>query len=129
MIRKNHQPFRVQAGVFYTYSAPGSEGGTTTYTGDLVNTRVAVEYLVDDETGFGYGLELVTLHGLTWRADGHAINRGGQSGFTFIGVEPTVQWRFGKSNFVGAAGVLLPVAGHHAVGATGARKQRASRPG
>ena len=113
MIRKNLQPFRIQAGVFYTYSAPGAEGRETTYTGDLINTRVALEYIADDATGLGYGLELVTLHGLTWRADGHAINRGGTSGFSYVGVEPTLQWRFGDSNFVGAAGVLLPVAGQN----------------
>jgi hypothetical protein len=29
MVRKNLRPFRIQAGVFYTYSAPGSEGKET----------------------------------------------------------------------------------------------------
>lgn len=114
MVRKNFQPFRIQAGVFYTYAAPGSEGRETTYTGDLVNTRVAFEHILDDTRGFGYGVELVTLHGLTWRADGHEINRGQKSGFSIIGVEPTVQWRFGDTNFVGAAGVLFTVAGQNA---------------
>jgi hypothetical protein len=115
MVRKNICPFRIQAGAFYTYAAPGSEGGETTYTGDLVNTRVALEYIANDATGLGFGLELVTLHGLTWRADGHSINRGEQSGFTFIGVEPTIQWRFGTTNFVGAAGVLLLIAGQNTI--------------
>ena len=114
MVRKNIKPFRVQAGVFYTYAAPGSEGSQTTYTGDLVNTRVSFEHILDDKRGFGYGVELVTLHGLTWRADGHDINRGQRSGFSIIGVEPTVQWRFGDTNFVGAAGVLFTVAGQNA---------------
>lgn len=114
MVRKNFQPFRMQAGVFYTYGAPGTEGKETTYTGDLVNTRVAFEHILDDTRGFGYGLELVTLHGLTWRADGHEINRGQRSGFSIIGVEPTVQWRFGDTNFVGAVGVLFTVAGQNA---------------
>lgn len=114
MIRKNLKPYRFQAGVFYTYSAPGSEGAQTTYTGDLVNTRVSFEHILDDKRGFGYGLELVTLHGLTWRADGHDINRGQRSGFSIIGVEPTVQWRFGDTDFVGAAGVLFTVAGQNA---------------
>lgn len=45
MARKNIRPFRIQAGVFYTYAAPGSEGNETTYTGDLVNTRVAFEHI------------------------------------------------------------------------------------
>ena len=114
MVRKNLKPYRWQAGVFYTYSAPGSQGGDTTYTGDLVNTRVSFEHILDDARGFGYGLELVTLHGLTWRADGHEINQGQRSGFSIIGLEPTVQWRFGDTNFVGGAGVLFTVAGQNA---------------
>lgn len=114
MIRKNLQPFRFQAGVFYTYAAPGSQGQQTTYTGDLVNTRVSFEHIVDDKSGFGYGLELVTLHGLTWRADGHRINQGQQNGFSVIGVEPTIQWRFWDTNFVGAFGVLFTGAGQNA---------------
>ncbi len=115
MFRKNLQPFRFQAGVFYTYAAPGSEGSQTTYTGDVVNTRVTFEHILDDKKGFGYGLELVTLHGLTWRADGHTINRGQQNGFSIIGVEPTIQWRFGDTNFVAAAGCLFTVAGQNAI--------------
>ncbi|MBI4401421.1 MAG: hypothetical protein HY581_07310 [Nitrospirae bacterium] len=114
MMRKNRRPFRIQAGVFYTYGAPGSEGTETTYTGDLVNTRVAFEHILDDRRGFGYGLELVTLHGLPWRVDGHEINRGQRSGFSVIAVEPTLQWRFGQTNFVGAVGVLFTVAGQNA---------------
>ena len=114
MVRKNFQPFRIQAGVFYTYAAPGTEGKETTYTGDLVNTRVAFEHILDDTRGFGYGVELVTLHGLTWRADGHEINRGQKSGFSIIGLEPTIQWRFGDTPFVAAAGVLFTIAGQNA---------------
>lgn len=115
MLRKNLQPFRFQAGVFYTYAAPGSAGGQTTYTGDLVNTRVSFEHILDDKRGFGYGLELVTLHGLTFRADGHALNAGQQNGFSVIGVEPTIQWRFWETNFVGGFGVLFTVAGQNAI--------------
>jgi hypothetical protein len=115
MVRKNFKPFRIQAGVFYTYAAPGSDGEETTYTGDLINTRVAIEHILDDRRGFGYGLELVTLHGLTWRADGHEINRGQKSGFSIIGLEPTIQWRFGDTPFVAAAGVLFTVAGQNAM--------------
>ena len=115
MVRKNLQPFRFQAGVFYTYSAPGSTAGNTTYTGDLINTRVSFEHILDDKRGFGYGLELVTLHGATWRADGHTVNAGQRSGFSVVGVEPTIQWRFWDSNFVGAFGVLVTVAGQNAI--------------
>jgi hypothetical protein len=117
MMRKNEKPFRIQAGVFYTYAAPGSEGTQTTYTGDLVNTRVAFEHILDDKRGLGYNIELVTLHGLPWRADGHAINRGQKNGFSIIGVEPAIQWRFGDTNFVGAAGCLFTVAGQNAINA------------
>ena len=53
----------------------------------------------------------------TWRADGHAINRGQRSGSTTLGIEPAFQWRFGDSNFVGAAGVLFTVAGQNALDA------------
>jgi len=34
-----------------------------------------------------------------------------------ISVEPAVQWRFGDSNFVGAAGVLFTLAGQNAINA------------
>lgn len=115
MTRKNLQPFRWQAGVFYTYSAPGDSNGTSTYTGDLINTRVSFEHILDDKTGFGYGLELVTLHGATWRLDGHNINAGQKSGFSTIGVEPTLQCRFWDTNFVGAFGVLFTVAGQNSI--------------
>ena len=115
MMRKNLQPFRIQAGVFYTYAAPGSDSGRSTYTGDIINTRVSFEHILDDKRGFGYGVELVTLHGTTWRADGRAINAGQRSGFSVVGVEPTIQWRFWDTNFVGAAGVLFTVAGQNAI--------------
>jgi hypothetical protein len=115
MIRKNLEPFRWQAGVFYTYAAPGSSTGNTTYTGDLINTRVSFEHILNDKTGFGYGLELVTLHGLTWRADGKSINTGQRSGFSVVGVEPTIQWRFWGSNFVGAFGMLFTIAGQNSI--------------
>lgn len=114
MVRKNVRPFRISGGVFYTYSAPGSDGPVTTYTPDVVNTRLVFEHLLDDEKGFGYSLEFVGLHGLTWRADGHAINRGRTSGFSILGVEPTIQYRFGEHLVLGA-GVLFTVAGQNAI--------------
>ena len=117
MARKNFRPFRISGGVFYTYSAPGSEGGTTTYTGDIINTRIAFEHFLDDKKGLAYNLEFVGLHTLPWRLDGHALNRGQRSGSTTLGIEPVIQWRFGDSNFVGAAGVLFTVAGQNALDA------------
>ncbi len=116
MTRKNLEPFRINAAVFYTYSAPGSDAGMTTYTGDVINTRLILEHILDDKRGFGYNIEVSTLHGLTWRADGHAINRGQTNGFTIIGVEPALQWRMGE-HWVAAAGCLFTVAGQNAINA------------
>ncbi|MGH9786421.1 MAG: hypothetical protein ACRD88_19810, partial [Terriglobia bacterium] len=115
--RKNLQPFRFSAGVYYTYAAPGSQGNQTTYTGDVINTRFVFEHILDDKRGLGYNIELVTLNGLTWRLDGHSINAGQKSGFDTIGVEPAIQWRFGSSNFVGAAGCLFTIAGRNSIDA------------
>ena len=114
-LRKNVRPFRISGGIFYSYAMPGSSEGRTTYTPDILNTRLIVEHILDDKTGFGYNIEFIGLHGTTWRADGHAINAGQRSGFNIIGVEPAIQWRFGESNFVGAAGVLFTVAGQNAL--------------
>lgn len=111
--RKNLKPFRISGGVYYTYSAPGSDGAITTYVGDTINTRLIFEHFLDDSRGFAYNLELVTVHTATWRADGHAINRGAASGSTVVGIEPAIQFRFSDS-VVGAAGVLFTVAGQNA---------------
>jgi hypothetical protein len=116
MTRKNLEPFRISSAVFYTYSVPGSEGGTTTYSPDIINARFIVEHILDDKKGFGYNVEVSTLHGLTWRADGHALNRGQKAGFTIIGVEPAIQYKFGDA-WVAAAGVLFTVAGQNAIDA------------
>jgi hypothetical protein len=111
--RKNKRPFRISGGVYYTYSAPGSDAGQTTYVGDIVNTRLAYEHFLDDQQGLALNLELATLHTLTWRADGHSINRGQRSGSTVIGIEPALQWRFSDA-WVGGIGVLFTVAGQNA---------------
>jgi len=115
--RKNLQPFRWSGGVYYTYSAPGTQNGQTTYPGDLINTRLIFEHILSDKHGFGYQFEFVTLSGLTTRIDGKTVNAGQINGFTVIGVEPGIQWRFGDSNFVGAAGVLFTLAGQNAINA------------
>lgn len=114
MFRKNLQPFRINAAVFYTYSAPGSDAGMTTYTGDVINARLILEHILDDKKGFGYNIEFSGLHGTTWRADGHSINRGQRSGFNTLGIEPAIQWRMGE-HWVAAAGVLFTVAGQNAI--------------
>jgi hypothetical protein len=110
--RKNSQPYRISGGVYYTYAAPGSDAGQTTYTGDVINTRLIFEHFLDDKKGLAYNIELVTVHTATWRADGHSINRGQLSGSTVVGIEPAIQWRFTDS-LVGAAGVLFTVAGQN----------------
>jgi hypothetical protein len=114
MVRKNLEPFRISGAVFYTYALPGSEGGITTYTSDVINTRLIIEHILDDKRGFGYNIEFSTLHGVPWRLDGHALNQGQQHGFSVIGIEPGIQWRF-LDNWVAAAGVLVTVAGQNAI--------------
>ncbi len=114
--RKNLQPFRISGGVYYTYSAPGSDGGITTYVGDIVNTRLIIEHFLDDKNGFAYNLEFVTYHSLTYRVDGQSLNRGQRSGTTVVGVEPAVQYRFSDA-WVGAVGVLFTVAGQNTLDA------------
>jgi hypothetical protein len=113
--RKIIQPFRISCGVYYTYTLPGSDAGQNTYTPDLINTRLVLEHILDDKRGFGYNIELVSLHGVPWRVDGHAINRGFPQGFSEIGIEPGIQWRFDDTNLVAAAGVLFTVAGQNAL--------------
>lgn len=98
--RKNNQPYRISGGVYYTYSAPGSDAGQTTYVGDIINTRLAYEHFLDDKQGLALNIELATLHTTTWRADGHSINRGQRSGSTVVGVEPAIQWYWNQGKKV-----------------------------
>lgn len=114
--RKNLRPFRISGGLFYTYAAPGSDGGLTTYTGDVINTRLVFEHFLDDTKGLAYNLEFVTYHSLTYRLDGQSLNRGQRAGSTVIGVEPAIQYRFSE-NLVGAFGVLFTVAGQNTLDA------------
>ncbi|WP_213044167.1 hypothetical protein [Nitrospira defluvii] len=103
LARKNLAPFRISAGVFYSYHLPGSQSGETTYPSDIINTRLIIEHILDEKRGFGYNLELVGFHGLTWRADGHQVTTGGRNGFNTFGGQPTLQYRLGD-HWVGAAG-------------------------
>ena len=112
--RKNTKPFRISGGFYYTYAMPGSDAGQTTYTGDVINTRLILEHFLDDKKGFAYNLELATVHTATWRADGHSINRGSLNGSTVIGIEPAIQYKFSDS-WVGAVGCLFTVAGQNAL--------------
>jgi hypothetical protein len=114
--RKNNKPYRLSGGVYYTYSAPGSDAGQTTYVGDIINTRIAYEHFIDDTQGMAFNLEVATVHTATWRADGHSINRGQRSGSTVMGVEPGFQMRLSDS-WVAGAGVLFTMAGQNAADA------------
>jgi len=116
MARKILEPFRLSAAVFYSYAAPGENNGATTYTGDLINTRLIFEHILNDKNGFGYNIEVSTLHGLTWRADGHDINAGQKNGFTIIGVQPALQWNFSQ-NWLMAVGCQFTLAGQNAINA------------
>lgn len=116
MTRKNLEPIRISGAIFYTYALPGENNGSTTYTGDLINTRLIFEHILDDRNGFGYNIEVSTLHGLTWRGDGHEINAGLKHGFTIIGVQPALQWNI-SDNFLVAFGCQFTVAGQNAVNA------------
>ena len=94
-----------------------TNGGTRRYTGDVINTRLIYEHILNDQNGFGYNIELSTLHGLAWRADGHDINAGQRNGFTIIGLEPAIQWNFSQ-NWLVAVGCLFTVAGQNATDST-----------
>lgn len=116
LFRKNLQPFRISGGLFYTYTAPGGTAGMNTYSGDIVNSRLIFEHILDEANGFGYNIELVGIHGLPFRADGHRTNIS-PSSFELFGIEPAIQYRFGE-HWVGAAGVLFTVAGQNNLDAT-----------
>lgn len=61
-----------------------------TYVPDVINDRVVFEQMLDDDKGFGYNLESVGLHGVPWRADGHALNRGQRNGVAILGIGPAI---------------------------------------
>jgi hypothetical protein len=116
LLRKNLRPFRLSGGVFYTYDTPGNKDGMNTYGGDIVNTRFIIEHMLDDNRGFGYNLEFLTLHVIPHRLDGHAVNLTPSSS-TLFGIEPAIQYKFTKSDsgsqIVGAAGVQFTIAGQN----------------
>lgn len=119
MFRKNLQPFRISGGVFYTYTAPGNTAGMNTYPGDIINGRLIIEHILNDDRGFGYNLEFVTLNGLSHRLDGKTVNVL-PTNYALVGVQPTLQYKFfhdSNGALVGAAGVLFTVAGQNNIDA------------
>jgi hypothetical protein len=119
MFRKNLEPFRIMGSIYYTYTVPGSTGGISTYNGDIVNTRLILEYIADAKRGLAFDLELLSVHGLDYRADGHDLNLNPKS-FSLIGVEPSVQYNIFHDNtggLVAAVGCLFSVAGQNDINA------------
>ena len=115
MFRKNLQPFRIMGSIYYTYTLPGSTGGQNTYNGDIINTRLIFEYIADDKRGLAFDLELLSVHGLSQRLDGHDLNLNPKS-FDLIGVEPSVQYNIfydQTGGLVAAGGCLFSLAGQN----------------
>ncbi len=121
MWRKNIKPFRFNAAVYYSYTAPGTAGPQTGYNGDIINSRFIMEYVANEKKGLVFATEFLTLHGLDWRLDGHKINLfqpNGNATFNLIGVQPTVEYKLwhdpeGGGAWVVAAGCLFSIAGQN----------------
>lgn len=118
LFRKNLAPFRISGNVYYSYNAPGSgsEPGRTVYGGDLLNTHVALEHILDEQTGFGYLIETTTLHQLGTRLDGHPTNTTPKT-FSLVGIQPGLEYTFSRyesgAKLVGAIGCMVTVAGQN----------------
>lgn len=115
LFRKNIRPFRLSGGLFYSYGPPSSNQGVAQYFGDIFQYRLAFEHFLNDADGFGYAVEVLGLHGLPFRLDGHPINTRPGS-FGLVGIQPTVEWKF-TSQIVASAGVLLTLAGQNDIAA------------
>jgi hypothetical protein len=115
LFRKNLAPFRISGNVYYSYNLPGSgsEPGTV-YGGDLLLTHLALEHVLDEQTGFGYLLELTTMTQFATRLDGHPVNTT-PSTFYLVGIQPGIEYTFSRyesgAKLVGAIGVMFTVAG------------------
>jgi hypothetical protein len=119
MWRKNIRPFRYMASVYYTYTVPGSTGGQTTYNGDIINTRAIAEWILNDKQGLGFSLEFLSVHGASWRLDGHSLNVFPTS-YNLIGIEPSIQYTLFHGpggSLVAAAGCLFTLAGQNDINA------------
>ncbi len=115
LTRKNIRPFRLSGGIFYSYGPPSSSNGTTQYFSDIFQYRLAIEHILDDKRGFGYALELLGLHGLPFRLDGHEVNVKPQN-FGLVGIQPTVEINL-TERLIGAFGILFTVAGQNDIAA------------
>ncbi len=115
LTRKNIRPFRLSGGVFYSYGPPSSSNGTTQYFSDIFQYRVALEHILDDRFGFGYALELLGLHGVPFRLDGHEVNVHPRN-FGLVGIQPTIEMNL-TERLIGAFGILFTVAGQNDIAA------------
>ena len=105
LVRENVRPFRFSAGLYYSYAVPGAGR----HFGDIVQYRLAFEHFLNDEKGLGYAVEVIGLHGLPFRLDGHAVDAGTRS-FGLMGVQPTIEYDF-TGQLIGAFGVLFTALG------------------
>ncbi len=115
MLRKNVQPLRLIADVYYTFSVPGTitavAGDPPVYSqfGDLLQYRLGVEDVIDDKNGLGFILEIAGLTGLPFSIDGLAVNTH-PSAFNLLGVQPTIEFNI-TPRLAASIGVLLPAFG------------------
>jgi hypothetical protein len=115
VFRKNLEPFRLSSMVLYTYNTPGSEGGRTVYTSDLVDARIGLEYVANEKRGFSLVLDGVLQQGLPFRLDGHTINTE-QKSFTLLAAAAGVGYRF-SPHLLASCGIMFTLAGQNNVDA------------
>ncbi len=117
LLRKNIRPLRFYGGLYYTYSFPGIESVTAAdpkifaQFGDLIQYRMAVEDVVDENRGLGFILEMVGLSELPFSADGLPVNTTPRS-FNLIAVQPTFEVNI-TPKLALSVGVLLPAWGNN----------------
>ncbi len=115
LLRKNIRPLRFYGGLYYTYSFPGIESVTAAdprifaQFGDLIQYRMAVEDVVDENRGLGFLLEMVGLSELPFSLDGLPVNTQ-PTNFNLIGIQPSVEINL-TDRLALSAGVLLPAWG------------------
>ena len=115
LLRKNIRPLRFYGGLYYTYSFPGIESVTVgdpkffAQFGDLIQYRMAVEDVVDENRGLGFLLEMVGLSELPFSVDGLPVNTT-PTNFNLIGIQPSVEINL-TDRLALSAGVLLPAWG------------------
>ncbi len=118
LARKTFRPFRVEAGVYYSYALPGSGNagnGVGQDFGDIFQYRFAFEQVLDDKSGLAYALEGIGLQGLPFRIDGQPVNAG-RSSFGLLGAQPTIEYNI-TSHVAAEAGVLFTAAGMNDIAA------------